>query len=101
MTPDELRRTRFAAQGLAATRRRAPADVVRALLGVQRALTAPAALTTNRRRLGEEGVPPPDADRAVTVIEQALDDGPLHRAELANLVSAAGIRTEGQAIRTS
>jgi len=149
MTPDELRRTRFAAQGLAATRPRAPADVVRTLLGVQAqdvraarlalrarrapaaeidraltdgtlvvswlmrgtlhlvhrddypalwALTAPAALTTNQRRLGEEGVPPADADRALTIIDQALDDGPLHRAELAQVVNAAGVRTEGQAM---
>jgi len=149
MTPDELRRARFAAQGLAATRRRAPADVVRELLGVQAqdvrstrlalrarrapaaeidtaladgtlvgswlmrgslhlvhrddypalwALTAPAALTTNQRRLGEEGVPPADADRAVTIIEQALHADPLRRSELAQLVSAAGVRTEGQAM---
>jgi len=62
------------------------------------ALTAPTATTTNQRRLGEEGVPPADADRAVAIIEQALDDGPLHRAELAQLVSAAGVRAEGQAM---
>src|SRR3954452_9114119 len=62
------------------------------------ALTAPTRLTNNRRRLGQEGVAPDDADRAVKVIERALaDEGPLTRPELAERIAAHGIRTEGQA----
>jgi hypothetical protein len=61
-------------------------------------LTAPTRLSTNRRRLGQEGVPPDDADRAVATIERALaDDGPLTRGELAGRLAAAGVRTEGPA----
>ena len=42
------------------------------------ALTAPTRLAANRRRLGQEGVSPDDAERAVQIIERALaDDGPL------------------------
>jgi hypothetical protein len=63
------------------------------------ALTAPGRLTANARRLGQEGVSPDDADRAVGVIERALaDEGPLTRAELAERVAARGVRTEGQAM---
>ena len=63
------------------------------------ALTAPTRLAANRRRLGQEGVSPDDAERAVQIIERALaDDGPLTRAELAERIAADGIRTEGQAI---
>jgi hypothetical protein len=62
------------------------------------ALTAPTRFATSRRRLAQEGVPPEDADRAVTVIERALaDDGPQSRARLAERIAAAGIRTQGQA----
>jgi Winged helix DNA-binding domain len=62
------------------------------------ALTAPARLTANRRRLGQEGVPLDAAERAVAVIERALaDEGPLTRPELAERVAARGTRTEGQA----
>lgn len=62
------------------------------------ALTAPTRFATSRRRLGQEGVAPDDADRAVTVIERALaDEGPLTRAALAERIAARGIRTEGQA----
>ncbi len=61
-------------------------------------LTAPIRAANSRRRLGEEGVPPADAERAVAIIERALTaEGPLLRAELAERVSAAGIRTAGQA----
>jgi Winged helix DNA-binding domain len=63
-------------------------------------LTAPTRLATNRRRLGQEGVSPDDAERAVATIERALaDDGPLTRGELATRLAAEGIRTEGQAMR--
>jgi Winged helix DNA-binding domain len=61
-------------------------------------LTGPLQSATNRRRLGEEGVSPGDAERAVTVIEKALaDEGPLGRPELAERMGERGIRTEGQA----
>jgi hypothetical protein len=61
------------------------------------------ALTTpqlnNARRLAQEGVPPPDAERAAGVVEQALTaGGPLTRAQLRERVAAAGVRTEGQAL---
>lgn len=62
-------------------------------------LTAPGRLAANRRRLGQEGVSPADAERAVAVIERALaDEGPLTRPELAERLAARGIRTEGQAV---
>ena len=61
-------------------------------------LTAPARLSANRRRLGQEGVSPGDAERAVGIVERALaDDGPLTRSQLAERIAAKGIRTEGQA----
>jgi winged helix DNA-binding protein len=62
------------------------------------ALTAPPRVASNARRLGQEGVSPDDAERAVAVIEAALaDEGPLTRAELAQRIAARGTRTEGQA----
>jgi winged helix DNA-binding protein len=62
-------------------------------------LTAPGRLAGNARRLGQEGVAPEDADRAVAIVERALtEDGPLTRAELAERIGARGIRTEGQAM---
>ncbi len=61
-------------------------------------LTAPMRLATSRRRLGQEGVTPDAAERAVEVIERALsDEGPLTRPELAERLAARGIRTDGQA----
>jgi hypothetical protein len=62
------------------------------------ALTAPTRVATSRRRLGQEGVAPDDAERATKIVERALADaGPLTRAELAERMAAKGIRTEGQA----
>jgi hypothetical protein len=62
-------------------------------------LTTPPLFTASARRLAQEGVPPGDADRAVAVIEASLAaDGPLTRAQLAERITAAGVRTEGQAI---
>jgi hypothetical protein len=61
-------------------------------------LTAPARSATSARRLGQEGVSPRDAERAVAIVERALAaEGPLSRAELAERIAARGIRTEGQA----
>lgn len=63
-------------------------------------LTAPTRLTSNRRRLGQEGLSPEDAERAVAVVERALaDEGPLTRTELRERIAARGIRAEGQSAR--
>lgn len=62
-------------------------------------LTTASLFTGNARRLGQEGVPPDAAERGVAVIERALSDrGPLTRGQLRDLVAAAGVRTEGQAL---
>jgi hypothetical protein len=62
-------------------------------------LTAPQLRTGNARRLAQEGVDPDAADRGVVVIERALSrDGPLTRAQLGERISAAGVRTKGQAL---
>jgi winged helix DNA-binding protein len=62
-------------------------------------LTTPQLAAGNKRRLGQEGVPPDDAERGVGVIERSLAaDGPLTRAELRERIAAAGVRTQGQAI---
>lgn len=62
------------------------------------ALTAHTQAAASRRRLGQEGVSPADAERAVVVIERALAaEGPLTRPELAERLAAQGIRTAGQA----
>ena len=62
-------------------------------------LTTPQLVTGNTRRLAQEGVPPADAERGIGVIEGSLTaDGPLTRAELRERVTAAGVRTEGQAM---
>jgi len=62
-------------------------------------LTTPQLRTGNARRLAQEGVPPDDAERGVAVIERSLaGEGPLTRAQLAERIAAAGVRTQGQAI---
>jgi hypothetical protein len=62
-------------------------------------LTNPQLVTGNARRLAQEGVPPGDAERAVTAVRAALAaDGPLTRGQLRERVAAAGVRTEGQAM---
>ena len=62
-------------------------------------LTMPQLFTGNARRLAQEGVPPDDAERGVGVIERSLTaEGPLTRAQLAERIAAAGVRTQGQAI---
>ena len=61
-------------------------------------LTTPQLVTGNTRRLAQEGVPPADAERGIGVIQRSLADGPLTRAELRERVTAAGVRTEGQAM---
>jgi Winged helix DNA-binding domain len=62
-------------------------------------LTTPPLLRGNARRLAQEGVPPADAERGAAVIERSVTaEGPLTRAQLAERIAAAGVRTEGQAI---
>jgi hypothetical protein len=64
------------------------------------ALTTPRMTASIVRRLGQEGsLTPQIADRASAVIDAALaSEGPLTRAQLAERMSAAGIRTQGQAL---
>ena len=62
------------------------------------ALTTPQLLVGNARRLRQEGVDASDAERGVLVVERALADGPLSRAQLRERVAAAGIRVQGQAL---
>jgi hypothetical protein len=65
------------------------------LLGV----TAPGGAAGGARRLGQEGVTPDGAERAVAVIERALaDEGPLPRAALGERIARAGVPTAGQAL---
>jgi hypothetical protein len=62
-------------------------------------LTTPPLHTGCFRRLAQEGIAPDQADRGATVIERALSqDGPLTRAQLGERLSAAGLRTAGQAL---
>ena len=62
-------------------------------------LTTPPLHTGCFRRLGQEGIQPDQADRGVAVVERALRvDGPLTRAQLGERLSAAGLRTAGQAL---
>lgn len=63
------------------------------------ALTTPTLYTSNATRLAQEGVTPAAADRAVDVIKHSLgEEGPLTRLQLRDRISAAGVRTEGQAL---
>jgi hypothetical protein len=62
-------------------------------------LTTPQLQTGNARRLAQEQVSPGDADRALEVIERSLaSNGPMTRAQLRELIAAAGVRVEGQAL---
>ena len=63
------------------------------------ALTTPPLFTSSARRLAQEGVPPRAAERGVDAIVRALaEEGPLTRERLRERVSAARVRTEGQAL---
>jgi hypothetical protein len=63
------------------------------------ALTTPPLFAGNARRLAQEGVSPDAADRGVAVIERSLAaEGPLTRSQLRERLSAAKVRTEGQAL---
>lgn len=63
------------------------------------ALTTPPQATGIARRLGQLGVTPAQADRAVAAIERSLaDEGPLTREQLGDRVATAGAPTAGQAL---
>jgi hypothetical protein len=63
------------------------------------ALTTPPLRTAAASRLARDGVPPADADRGIAAVEAALvRDGPLLREQLREVVVAAGVRAEGQAL---
>ncbi len=63
------------------------------------ALTTPQLLTSNRRRLHQEGVSPEQAETGVRTIETALrEDGPLTRDQLRARLDAAGVPTARQAL---
>lgn len=62
------------------------------------ALTTPPLFTASRRRLGELGVTPAEAERGVAVIAKALGDGPLTRTELKEHLDRASVRTADQAM---
>lgn len=63
------------------------------------ALCAPRQAAMSRRRLGQEGVTPDDAARAVELIGGAVgEEGPLTRAELGERLAGAGLPTAGQAL---
>ncbi len=63
------------------------------------ALTTPPLATVNARRLGQEGVSPPAAERGVEEVERALAEaGPLTRGQLRERLAAAGVPVAGQAL---
>jgi hypothetical protein len=62
------------------------------------ALTTPPVLRLNARRLAQEGVTEPAAERGLATIVRALGaEGPLTRVQLRERIAAAGVRTAGQA----
>jgi hypothetical protein len=62
-------------------------------------LTAPTTRASNARRLQQEGLPAATAATGVDVVVAALkSEGPLTRGALRERLTAAGIRTEGQAM---
>jgi hypothetical protein len=61
------------------------------------ALTAERTRPTSERRLRQLGVTPGQAARAVEIVRAAVADRPHTRRELASLIAADGIPTEGQA----
>jgi hypothetical protein len=63
------------------------------------ALTTPPLLTSNARRLRQEGVSADAAEKGVGAIEKALAaDGPQTRPQLRERLDAAGVPTAGQAL---
>ena len=62
-------------------------------------LTTPRLTTAGNRRLAQEGVDPAMAERAVALVTRTLrEHGPQTRAQLREILDAAGVRTAGQAL---
>jgi hypothetical protein len=62
-------------------------------------LTTPPLLTSNTRRLRQEGVSEAAADKGVRIVERALtDEGPLTRPQLRERLDRASVPTAGQAL---
>jgi len=63
------------------------------------ALVTPPLFAASDRRLGQEGVSPAEAERALAEVRAAIvADGPRTRAQLKERLESAGLRTEGQAL---
>jgi hypothetical protein len=63
------------------------------------ALTTPPLMTSNARRLRQEGIGPDLGERGVKTIERALaDEGPLTRLQLRERLDRAGVPTQGQGL---
>lgn len=63
------------------------------------AVTTPPLRTASERRLGQEGLPPRDAERGVAAIVDALAaEGPLSARGLRERLAVAGVRAQGQAL---
>jgi hypothetical protein len=63
------------------------------------ALTTPPLLTSNTRRLRQEGVSETAAEKGMGAIERSLvEEGPLTRSHLRERLDAAGVPTAGQAL---
>lgn len=61
-------------------------------------LTAPPRVTSNARRLRQEGVSPEAAERGVEAVVRALEGGPRTRRQLRDVVASAGVPVAGQAL---
>jgi hypothetical protein len=62
------------------------------------ALTTPQLRTSSERRLQQEGVSPPDAQRGIELIAKALSNGPMTRAQIRELLQRADVPTQEQAL---
>ena len=63
------------------------------------AVTTPPLRTASSRRLGQEGVPPGEAERGIAAIVASLSgEGPLSAHQLRERVAATGVRAAGQAL---
>jgi hypothetical protein len=62
------------------------------------ALTTPQLVTGNRRRLQQEGVSATQGETGVRVIAKALEDGPMTRLQVRDLLESRGVPTARQAL---
>lgn len=61
-------------------------------------LTGPTLTRANDRRLEQEGFAGARAERAVVLIDRALEDGPMTRDAISEMLAGHGIETAGQAL---